>query len=178
MIRALAALAAGLVVGLGSGCASLPAPPPDEASAAAGAPATASSPAPSASPLRVSVQAPQALRLLLERYLDVARLPELARGGTLQLRVASARLRDAGLLSRSGSSTRLFGQYPDRFELLPDGDDLVEGQRLISWDVEPGDVLAFHYRTLHGAPGNSLSHRRRGVGEVDAGLQGERVSPR
>jgi len=48
-------------------------------------------------------------------------LPELARGGTLELRVASVRLREAGLLSRSGSSTRLFGQFPDRFELLPAG---------------------------------------------------------
>ena len=51
----------------------------------------------------------------------LALLPELARGGTLELRVASVRLRDAGLLSRSGSSTRLFGQFPDRFELLPAG---------------------------------------------------------
>jgi uncharacterized protein (TIGR00288 family) len=51
----------------------------------------------------------------------LALLPELARGGTLELRVASVRLREAGLLSRSGSSTRLFGQFPDRFELLPAG---------------------------------------------------------
>ena len=51
----------------------------------------------------------------------LALLPELARGGTLELRVASVRLRDAGLLSRGGSSTRLFGQFPDRFELLPAG---------------------------------------------------------
>jgi len=51
----------------------------------------------------------------------LALLPELARGGTLELRVASVRLREAGLLTRSGSSTRLFGQFPDRFELLPAG---------------------------------------------------------
>ena len=51
----------------------------------------------------------------------LARLPELARGGTLELRVASVRLREAGLLSRSGSSTKLFGQFADRFELLPPG---------------------------------------------------------
>ena len=38
-----------------------------------------------------------------------------------KVRVASVRLRDAGLLSRGGSSTRLFGQFPDRFELLPAG---------------------------------------------------------
>ena len=53
---------------------------------------------------------------------------------------------------------------PDqRFELLPDDDELLDGQRLIGWDIEPGDVLAFHYRTLHGAPGNHLATRRRAV---------------
>jgi len=51
----------------------------------------------------------------------LAELPELSRGGTLELRVASVRLREAGLLSRSGSSTKLFGQFADRFELLPPG---------------------------------------------------------
>ncbi len=51
----------------------------------------------------------------------LAELPELARGGTLELRVASVRLREAGLLTRSGSSTKLFGQFADRFELLPPG---------------------------------------------------------
>jgi ectoine hydroxylase-related dioxygenase (phytanoyl-CoA dioxygenase family) len=56
-----------------------------------------------------------------------------------------------------------YGDADERFELLPDGDELVAGQRVLGWDVEPGDVLAFHYRTLHGAPGNSLSTRRRAV---------------
>ncbi len=56
-----------------------------------------------------------------------------------------------------------YGDADDRFELLPAGDALIDGQRLLGWDVEPGDVLAFHYRTLHGAPGNSLSTRRRAV---------------
>ena len=58
---------------------------------------------------------PEKVQQMLEQ------LPELARGGTLELRVASVRLREAGLLTRSGSSTRLFGQFPDRFELLPPG---------------------------------------------------------
>jgi uncharacterized protein (TIGR00288 family) len=74
----------------------------------AGEPAVAAA-APAAPPVPEKVQ-----QMLVE-------LPELARGGTLELRVASVRLREAGLLSRSGSSTRLFGQFPDRFELLPAG---------------------------------------------------------
>jgi ectoine hydroxylase-related dioxygenase (phytanoyl-CoA dioxygenase family) len=56
-----------------------------------------------------------------------------------------------------------YGAADDRFELLPDTDELLDGQRLIGWDVGPGDVLAFHYRTLHGAPGNTSTTRRRAV---------------
>ncbi len=54
-----------------------------------------------------------------------------------------------------------------RFELVPDIDELVESDpdryRVLAWDVEPGDVIAFHYRTVHGAPGNELSSPRRAV---------------
>ena len=47
-------------------------------------------------------------------------LPALAAGETVELRVAAERLRDANLLSRSGSSTKLFGQFPELFELRPE----------------------------------------------------------
>jgi len=46
-------------------------------------------------------------------------LPELSAGDTVELRVAAERLREAKLLTRSGSSTKLFGQFADLFELLP-----------------------------------------------------------
>ena len=49
--------------------------------------------------------------------LDV--LPALWRGETVELRVAAEALREAGLLSRSGSSTKLFGQFPELFALQP-----------------------------------------------------------
>jgi ectoine hydroxylase-related dioxygenase (phytanoyl-CoA dioxygenase family) len=48
-----------------------------------------------------------------------------------------------------------------RFLPVPD----VEGNRaaytLLGWDLEPGDCVAFHGLTLHGAPGNRRSDRRR-----------------
>ncbi len=47
-------------------------------------------------------------------------LPALAAGESVELRVAAERLRDANLLSRSGSSTKLFGQFPELFELRPE----------------------------------------------------------
>jgi hypothetical protein len=46
-------------------------------------------------------------------------LPALARGEVVELRVAAERLREAGLLGRSASSTKLFGQFPALFELQP-----------------------------------------------------------
>lgn len=54
-----------------------------------------------------------------------------------------------------------YGEADERFEQIPD--HLADGETILSWDVEPGDVLAFHYRTLHAAPGNHLSTRRRAV---------------
>lgn len=51
----------------------------------------------------------------------LASLPELAAGQTLALNTAVQRLREAGLLSRSASSLKLFSQLGERFELLPAG---------------------------------------------------------
>ncbi len=49
------------------------------------------------------------------------------------------------------------------FELVPDLDDELDQHGILAWDVEPGDIIAFHYRTLHDAPGNQLKTRRRAV---------------
>lgn len=47
------------------------------------------------------------------------------------------------------------------FDELPDVDARREEFELLSWDVELGDCVAFHARTLHGAPGNPSEFRRR-----------------
>ena len=53
----------------------------------------------------------------------------------------------------------------DRYEYLPDIDGLIAGDperhRVISFETEPGDVIVFHYRTVHDAPGNPSSATRR-----------------
>lgn len=55
----------------------------------------------------------------------------------------------------------------DGYELLPDIDAMIAADpslRVISFDVEPGDVIAFHYRTLHDAGDTTgLPGRRRVV---------------
>jgi ectoine hydroxylase-related dioxygenase (phytanoyl-CoA dioxygenase family) len=50
-----------------------------------------------------------------------------------------------------------------RYEIVPELDTELADHRVLSWDVEPGDVVAFHFRTLHDAPGNELTTRRRAV---------------
>ena len=89
------------------------------ARAAAPAKAAAAVPAKRA-PRRAAGVVPPAAPALSEKAQAILRaLPALARGGTVELRVAAEALRDAGLLSKSGSSTKLFGQFPELFELQP-----------------------------------------------------------
>ncbi len=54
-------------------------------------------------------------------------------------------------------------QPQGRYELIPDFDAELGKHRVLSWDVEPGDLLAFHFRTVHDGAGNSLGRRRRAV---------------
>jgi hypothetical protein len=54
----------------------------------------------------------------VQRILDA--VPELRDGAKVELRVAAERLHAAKLLTRSGSSTRLFKQYAECFELTPE----------------------------------------------------------
>jgi len=97
-----------------------PTRPPAPAPARTTAPAPSRMPAPAqASPVatpaaeQAAGTAPDRLRQILMA------LPELVRGDTVELRVAAERLRAAGLLSKSGASTRVFKAHDDRFELLP-----------------------------------------------------------
>lgn len=52
-----------------------------------------------------------------------------------------------------------------RYEYLPDIDAMIaespDEHRMVAFDTEPGDIVVFHYRTLHDAPGNSSSSERR-----------------
>jgi ectoine hydroxylase-related dioxygenase (phytanoyl-CoA dioxygenase family) len=80
-----------------------------------------------------------------------------------------------------------------RFEPLPDLDAERDRHEFLAWDMEPGDVIAFHALTLHGASGNrSTSRRRRAwatrwcgddaryatrVGQVSPPLEGHGLKP-
>ena len=49
----------------------------------------------------------------------------------------------------------------DGMEPVPDIDAEREKYRILGWDLEPGDAVAFHFMTLHGAPANRSRQRRR-----------------
>ncbi len=51
--------------------------------------------------------------------------------------------------------------YPDSdvWQAVPDPD--AEDMTVLEWPMQPGDVVAFHFKTLHGARGNSMRRRRR-----------------
>lgn len=55
--------------------------------------------------------------------------------------------------------TRLYER--DDFEAMPD----IEAQRgeldIAGWDMQPGDAIAFNFRTVHGAPANQSPRMRR-----------------
>ena len=74
--------------------------------------------------------------------------------------VAGSHLWNRWFQPRSFSGDNEHGSNPE-FEPAPD----IEADRglydIISWDLEPGDVVAFNAMTLHGSPGNATSDRRR-----------------
>ena len=51
--------------------------------------------------------------------------------------------------------------YPDDQQYQPVPDPDAQGMVIREWDMQPGDVVAFHFKTLHGARGNTSDCRRR-----------------
>ncbi len=51
--------------------------------------------------------------------------------------------------------------YPNEEDYMPVPDPDLEGMPILQWSLEPGDAVAFHFRTLHGANGNHSETTRR-----------------
>jgi ectoine hydroxylase-related dioxygenase (phytanoyl-CoA dioxygenase family) len=51
--------------------------------------------------------------------------------------------------------------YADEDAYMPVPDPDAEGMPILEWEMEPGDAVAFSYKTLHGARGNHTDLRRR-----------------
>jgi len=53
------------------------------------------------------------------------------------------------------------GFFPDEGQYRPVPNPDAEDMRILEWPMMPGDAVAFHFRTLHGARGNTSTTRRR-----------------
>ena len=73
--------------------------------------------------------------------------------------VAGSHLWEKLVLPTRWLSNDDFYSDTDDFIAVPDPD--AEKMNIKEWSLEPGDAVAFHYRTLHGARGNDLPTRRR-----------------
>lgn len=58
-------------------------------------------------------------------------------------------------------SEQNFYASSDEYLPIPDPDAAPETYPVLEWAMQPGDAVAFHYRTLHGARGNTTTRRRR-----------------
>jgi len=51
----------------------------------------------------------------------------------------------------------------DLGESIPDIDAEIDALEILQWDMQPGDVAAFHFNTIHSAPANQSTTRRRAI---------------
>jgi len=49
----------------------------------------------------------------------------------------------------------------DGLEAIPDIDANRDAYNILGWELEPGDAVAFDYRTIHGAPANNSTSTQR-----------------
>lgn len=57
------------------------------------------------------------------------------------------------------NGTRLYEN--DTFEAMPDIASMRDSLDIAGWEMQPGDAIAFNFRTVHGAPANQSARIRR-----------------
>ncbi len=75
--------------------------------------------------------------------------------------VAGSHLWPRSVLPTRWLSEQDFYPDSDAYMPVPDPDADAEGMDIREWQMEPGDAVAFHFSTLHGACGNETTRRRR-----------------
>ena len=73
--------------------------------------------------------------------------------------VAGSHRWDKPVLPTRWLSEESFYNDPECYQPIPDPD--AQGMQIREWDMQPGDAIAFHFATLHGARGNKSRNRRR-----------------
>jgi len=75
--------------------------------------------------------------------------------------VAGSHLWEKPVLPTRWLSEKDFYPDSDQFMPVPDPDSETGKFRVLEWEMEPGDAVAFHFKTLHGARGNQSERPRR-----------------
>jgi ectoine hydroxylase-related dioxygenase (phytanoyl-CoA dioxygenase family) len=75
--------------------------------------------------------------------------------------VAGSHLWPRAVLPTRWLSETSFYPNPELYMPVPDPDAEPEKYNVLEWAMEPGDAVAFNYKTLHGARGNLAGTRRR-----------------
>ncbi len=75
--------------------------------------------------------------------------------------IAGSHLWDKMVLPTRWLSQEDFYPADEDYLPVPDPDAEPEKYRVLEWPMQPGDAVAFHFRTVHGARGNLAKTRRR-----------------
>lgn len=86
-------------------------------------------------------------------------LDPIARHISLECVAGSHRWSESGFKPKRFDGTPLYAQ--DDFEELPDIDAQRKSLPIRAWEMQPGDAIAFDFRTVHGAPANTSPLTRR-----------------
>ena len=86
-------------------------------------------------------------------------LDPVAREVALECVAGSHRWSESGFRPMRFDGTALYAQ--DDLPAMPDIETLRDRLVIRAWDMLPGDAVAFHFRTVHGAPANRSTTARR-----------------
>ncbi len=86
-------------------------------------------------------------------------LDPVSRAVTLECVAGSHRWHAEGYRPKRFDGTPLYAH--DDFEEVPDIDARRSQLRIKGWEMDPGDAVAFDFRTIHGAPANTATRTRR-----------------
>lgn len=87
-------------------------------------------------------------------------LDPVSRATALRCVAGSHRWSEKGFRPDRFDGTSLYTEGGD-FDAPPDIDADPDAYRILAWDMQPGDVVAFDFRTIHGAAANTASIPRR-----------------
>ncbi len=88
-------------------------------------------------------------------------LDPVSTGETLRLVAGSHRWPKLVLPVKWLDDADFYAARHDDYMTLPDFGDADSNERILEWEMQPGDAVLFHFRTVHGARGNLQARRRR-----------------